>query len=134
MTKFVKSEGYGVIYCCSIYIEPFRTVYLPSVGLFKNRRLQICVCPVCGALIAELTQFNCETESYETIRPKRKKVAKFLKQMEVQKWFELDCKYATKQNAGFVYGINKQMKNGDIYQFSVDFNGKKDLVKIIKNK
>lgn len=120
-----------MIYCCSGYHKPIRTVFLLPDFMYRDRKLEILLCPKCGALVAELTQFNINSQKYEVYRPKRKKTAKFLKEVENGKWQEIKVKYGTKERAGFVYGVNKEMKNGKICQYAVDFNGAKKLVKII---
>lgn len=89
------------------------------------------VCPVCGALVAELVQFNVKKQKYETFRPKRKKTSSFIKQMEEGKWTEIKPKYGTKERNGFVYGVNREYKNGKICQYAVNFNGETKLVKVI---
>lgn len=120
-----------MIYCCGGYHMPSRTVFLSSNLEFRDRKLEILQCPICGTLVAVLTQFNTKKQKYETYRPKRKKTAKFIKKAELGTWFELKVKYGTKSKAGFIYGLNKQLKDGRIFQYSVDFNGKRKLVKVI---
>ena len=99
---------------------------------YRDRKLEIGTCPVCGSLIAVLTQFNVKTQKYETFRPKRKKTVNFIKSVEEGKWREIKVKYGTNEKAGFVYGINKELKSGEIRQYGVNFNGDKRLVKVIK--
>lgn len=123
-----------MIYCCGGYFEPIRTVFLLPDFRFRDRKLEVCICPKCGALIAELTQFNVQAKKYETIRPKRKKTAKFLRNIEDGSWKEIKIKVGTKENAGFVFGVNKERKDGKIYQYAVDFNGQKKLVKTVENR
>ncbi len=120
-----------VIYCCGGYHTPHQTVYLLPENEFKARKLEIIVCPVCGSLAAELTQYNTNTGEYETLRPKRKQAAKFIKKLQEGKWKEQKVCCGTKYNAGFVYGVNVEAKNGKIYQYAVDFNGERKLVKVI---
>lgn len=120
-----------MIYCCGGYHKPQRRIFPLPDYKYKNRELEILICPICGALSVVLTQFNKETHQYETFRPKRKKTAKFLKEMQMQKWEEQKVQYGTKSGAGFVYGVNVQAENGKIYQYAVDFNGSRKLVKII---
>ena len=119
-----------MIFCCGLYHEPFKTVFLSSDFNFRDRKLDILHCPRCGSLIAELTQFNIKEQKYEVFRPNRKKVSKFLKSVEEGKWQEVKIKYGTKERAGFVYGVNREHKDGRIFQYSVDFNGEKKLVKV----
>ena len=87
------------------------------------------MCPRCGALVAELTQFNINEQKYEVYRPHRKKTSKFINEVSSGKWSEVKIKYGTKEKAGFVFGINRQHKNGKVFQYAMDFNGKKKLVK-----
>lgn len=107
------------------------TVILEANKFYKYRKLEILFCPNCGAIVAVLTQINKKTGKLEIYRPKRKSTAKFLKKLENEHWQHYDEKPATKQRAGFVYGVNKQMPNGKIFQYGVDFNGCKKLVKVI---
>ena len=131
VTGFVKSRGNGVIYCCGGYHKPLRTVFLlPDFG-YRDRKLEVVVCPICGALVAELVQFNVKTQKYETFRPKRKKVSAFIKKIENDKWQEIKVQYGTKERSGFVYGINREYKNGKIYQYAFNFNGERKLEKVI---
>ena len=120
-----------MIYCCGGYHKPLRTVLISPDITFKDRKLEILICPKCGVLVAELTQFNIKTNSYEKYRPKRKKTYEFIKKLEQGVWSEQRIKYGTKERQGFVYGLNRQAADGKIYQYSVDFNGEKKLVKII---
>lgn len=82
-------------------------------------------------LIAELTQFNMKKQKYEVFRPKRKRTSEFIKQIENDKWREIRVRYGTKERAGFIFGLNRELKNGIIYQYAVNFNGEKKLVKVI---
>ena len=120
-----------MIFCCGAYFEPIRTVFLLPDFMYRDRKLEVLVCPKCGALVVELTQFNIKTESYETFRPKRKKVGKFIRSIQEGSWKDIKVKVGTKQRAGFVFGVNKLKKDGKIYQYAVDFNGTKKLVKVV---
>ena len=120
-----------MIYCCGGYYDPFRTIMLASDFQYKDRKLEILLCPKCGNLVAVLTQFNIQTNKYETFRPKRKKTVDFLNKVKDGSWFELKVNYGTREKAGFVYGENRLHKDGTIYQYAVNFNGEKKLVKII---
>ncbi len=120
-----------MIYCCGGYYNPSRTVLIAPDFKYRDRKLEILICPKCSALIACLTQYNIETGKYEVVRPKRKKTANFIKKLEAGNWSEIKIKYGTREKAGFVYGINKEFKNGVIHQYAIDFNGVKKLVKVI---
>ncbi len=119
-----------MIFCCGLYYEPFKTVFIASNFEFRDRKLEILHCPRCGALVAELTQFNIKTKEYEIYRPSRKKVSKFIRAIEEGKWQEIKFKYGTKERAGFIYGVNREHKDGRVFQYAVDFNGNKKLVKV----
>ena len=121
-----------MIMCCRQKHKSFVRIVLCDEKLYKDRILEVVICPICGALIAELTQTNTKTGKKEIIRPKRKQTASFIQKMQMQKWKHTEIKTGTKGNQGFVYGENREHKNGKIYQYSVDFNGEKKLVKIVK--
>ncbi len=121
-----------MIICCRHNIEPLLRVFLSSDNQFRDRKLELAVCPVCGTLIAELTQFNIKKSCYEVFRPKRKDTASFIKKMQKLQWKIIDSHPATRSNMNFVFGVNKEYKNGKIYQYAMDFNGTKTLVKIIE--
>lgn len=123
-----------MIYCCGVCRNPDKTVFLSPDAKYRDRKLEILECPKCGKLHAVLTQFNVKIQQYEIFKPKRKKVAKFLhdNETELNKWQEVKIKYGTREKAGFIYGINRESKNGTIYQFAADFNGEKRLVKIVQ--
>ncbi len=122
-----------MIYCCGGYHSPFRTVFISPDFRFRDRKLEIAICPVCKALVAVLTQFNIKKQKYEVFRPKRKKTAKFIQELQNGTWKEINVKYGTKERSGFVFGLNKECKNGSVLQYAVDFNGQKKLVKIVEN-
>ena len=120
-----------MIMCCRQNNEPLVRVYINSDNQFRDRKLEVAVCSVCGALVAELIQFNIKKNIYEVFRPKSKDTVNFIKKMQQLEWKNLEVPSGTKGNMGFVYGVNREYKNGKIYQYSVDFNGIKKLVKVI---
>ncbi len=131
MTEFVKSGVLCMIFCCGGFHTPFRTVILPDTLKYRERKLEVLICPKCGALIAELRQFNIKKQKYELYRPKRKHTSVFLKKIASGKWDEIKVKFGTKERSGFVFGVNREYKSGKICQYAVDFNGQKKLVKVI---
>ena len=120
-----------MIMCCRQKQLPYVSVRIRDDKQFKNRKLEVLICVQCGALIADLTQYNIEKGVWEVIRPKRKNTASFIKKMQKLEWHEIKEKTGTKSNMNYIYGENREHKNGKIYQYSVDFNGVKKLVKIV---
>ena len=121
-----------MLYCCGGYHEPDKIVTLLPTFRHRERKLEVLTCPICGGLVAELVQYNVRTKRYETFRPKKKKILKFIQDVQSGKFDEVKITYGTSHCASFVYGVNKEAKDGKIYQYSVDFNGQKKLVKIIE--
>ena len=121
------------IVCCRCKQEADICLFLKPNKQYRDRKLEVITCCICGALIAELTQFNIQTQKYEVIRPKSKKTSKFL--IKLQKENEElklpNIKTGTKSNMNWIYGVNKERKNGKIYQYAKNFNGQSKLVKII---
>lgn len=124
-----------MIYCCGVYQNPFQTAFLLPNFFYKDRKLEIYLCGNCGKMTAILTQYNVQTKQYETYKPSsRKKTADFIRKIKNGKFDEHTIKHGTKEKSGFAYGVNKQYKNGKIYQYSVNFNDEKKLVKVINLK
>ena len=121
-----------MIYCCGGYHSPIKTIELSSHYKYSERKLEILECPICKTLVAELKMFNIKHQKYEYFRPKRKKTAQFIKDVQSGKWDEIYLKFGTKERSGFVFGENREYKNGKIRQYAVDFNGVKRLVKVVK--
>lgn len=120
-----------MIYCCGLYQRPTRKVVLLPNYDYKDRVLEILECPICGAMLVELTQLSRKTQEYEKIRPKKKRIHNFLRNLEKENWEENIIKFGTKGNAGFIFGLNKELKDGSIRQYAVNFNGQKKLVKVL---
>lgn len=122
-----------MIYCCGSYKTPIKTVFLVSNFKYRDRKLEVYFCSNCSKLKVVFSQFNVQTGEYEVYSPKSKKrTIDFLRQIKKGK-FERDIvTQGSKQKAGFVYGVNKECKNGEIRQYAVDFNDQKKLVKVIR--
>ena len=120
-----------MIYCCGGYHTPDKTVSILPTFKHRERKLEILKCPSCGAIVAVLTQYNVNTKQYETIRPKKKKTLKFLQDIRNGKLDEVKISYGTKSGSAYIFGFNQEAKDGKIYQYAVDFNGQKKLIKVI---
>lgn len=122
-----------MIYCCGVYRTPVRTIFLLPNFKYKDRKLEVYVCSNCTKITAILSQFNLQTQKYEIYKPSsRRKTIDFLKKIKNGKFDGTEVKNGTKERSGFIYGVNKQYKNGEIRQYAVDFNAEKKLVKVIK--
>ena len=131
VTVFAKSRGMVLIYCCGILHKPARIIRLMSDFNYSDRILELFICRVCGKITAELTQFNIKHQKVKKIKLTKRQLAKYISLIREGSWDEIPVEYGTKSKSGFSYGINKQSKNGKIYQYSVDFNGTKTLVKVL---
>lgn len=122
-----------MIYCCGALHRAERVVLLFPNKFCIDRRVEMGFCPNCGNFIVELHQYNLKKRCVMCIRPKRSETGRFIKSLETKKlWYEPGLKSGLKGNAGFVYGKNIEREDGNIYQYSVDFNGTKKLVKVIE--
>lgn len=122
-----------MIYCCGKFQKPVKSVCLLSDFNYTNRRLDIIVCDVCGKITAELSQYNVKTKKFKIRKLQKRQLNRFLINLKNGSWQEVKLNYGTKSASGFNFGVNKQDKKGNIYQYSVDFNGVKKLIKIINN-
>ena len=98
---------------------------------FTNRRLDIIVCNVCGKITAELSQYNVRTKKFKTKKLQKRQLSRYLINLKNGAWQEVKLNTGVKSASGFNFGVNKQDKKGNIYQYAVDFNGMKKLVKVI---
>ncbi len=121
-----------MILCCGSEQKPDFTVRLLSDFKYRERVLEVIICKKCGGIIGELKQYNVRTKKYEIQRLKKRKLAKYVQRLETGRWQEKEIPKGTKGGAGFVYGVNIIDKDGNIYQYSVDFNGVKTHIKTIK--
>ena len=120
-----------MIFCCGRKQNPVKTVRLMPDFKYRERLLELIICEVCGKIIAEITQYNVKTKKYCKKHLSKRQLAKYLARLDNGRWQEVKLDYGTKERAGFVYGVNRIDKEGKIYQYSVDFNGTKTLVKVI---
>ncbi|MBQ9244895.1 hypothetical protein IJ182_01355 [bacterium] len=120
-----------MIYCCGRMQEPVKKLRLANDFRYRERFLNVIVCNVCGKVIAEIIQYDVKKQKLIKKRLAKRQLAKFLERLKDGSWQEIKNEYGTKGKAGFIYGVNRVDKNGKIYQYSVDFNGTKTLVKII---
>jgi len=131
VTVFAKSWGMVLIYCCGMLHKPDRVIRIMSDFKYSDRVLELYICEVCGKITAELTQFNIKHQKVKKKRIEKRQLAKFVSLFSNGSFEEKSVEYATKSRAGFSYGVNRQEKDGKIYQYAVDFNGTKTLVKIL---
>ena len=141
-TKSGKAENGGcirkvigewfVIFCCGREQKPDRILRLLPDFTYRERVLEIIVCKNCGRMTGELSQYNVKTKKCEKKRLKKRQLAKYVQRLENGRLQEKEIPKGTKGGAGFVYGVNIADKEGNIHQYSVDFNGVKTYIKTIK--
>ncbi len=111
--------------------------FLEDTDKFKNRRLEIGVCPFCGNKILGLFQRDKKTDKLVYIRTRDKKAKRLYEELKSQiDYKRSDIPKGTKSNMGFVFGKNEVHNvNGEkiIFQKAVDFNGTEKIVKKIVN-
>ena len=117
--------------CCSIEQKPVKIVKLLPDFKYKDRILQVFVCCKCGKITAELRQYCIRHKKFKIKKLSKRQLAKYVVKQPDNSWCEVKIEKGIKQRAGFIYGVNKVDKNGKIYQYAVDFNGVKTLVKEI---
>lgn len=107
--------------------------YLAETELYTNRYLSIGFCPNCNKPVAELVQFRFDGQVEKEVLSGVGANTLMLCHAN-----EIICSLKTylkkRKNSkpyGWVYGINKQLKNGKIKQYAADFYGNKELIKSI---
>ena len=107
--------------------------FLEDTENFKNRRLEIGICPFCNNKILGLFQRYKKTEKLVYIRARDKKAKRLYEELKSQiDYKRSDIPKGTKSNMGFVFGKNEVHNvNGEkiILQKAVDFNGTEKIVK-----
>ena len=121
-----------MIYCCHTLSEVENIIPLMDNNVFTNCRIEVGRCRKCKSKIAQVIQYNINTQKIEIIRkPSKTKLDGFIsyfKKRQSQNIYK--AKYGNKSNMAFVYGKNLE-KRDRIEQYSVDFNGTEILVKTI---
>ena len=99
--------------------------------LYTSRFLSIGFCPKCKKPVAEILEFRFDGEVNKEIFSGINANTIMLCHAE-----EILCslthpnyKKTKSKPYGWVYGINKQLKNGKIKQYAADFYGNKELIK-----
>jgi hypothetical protein len=111
--------------------KPVRVIRIMPDFNYSDRVLELFICEVCGKITAELTQFNIKHQKIKKKRLEKRRLANYIALLKDGSWKEIPVDFGTKSRAGFSYGVNKKDKDGKIYQYSVDFNGTKTLVKVL---
>ena len=111
--------------------------FLEDTPKFKNRRLEIGICPYCETKIVGLFEKDKTTNQLYFIRTRDKKAKRLYERMKSQiDYKKSDIPKGTKSNMGFVFGKNEIRKIDGrkmIFQKGVDFNGTEKIVKRIND-
>lgn len=113
--------------CCSKFYP--KEVYYLTPKDYAERILEVGFCPKCGVFVAELRKLNYDGH-WSIEYAKRKKAFRLYEanKNDITRNIVVKLKYGNKSNMGFHYGENVETKEG-IKQYSVDFNGSKELQK-----
>ena len=107
--------------------------FLYDTQKFKNRRLEIGVCPYCNNKIVGLFEKDKITNQLYFVRARDKKAKRLYEKLKSQiDYKKSDIPKGTKSNMGFVFGKNEIKKfdgKNVIFQKAVDFNGTEKTVK-----
>lgn len=112
--------------------------FLDDNEKYKNRRLEIGVCPFCDNKIYGLFEKEKTSEKSVFVRARDKKGKRLYDSLKSQiNYKKSDIMKGTKANMAYVFGINEEhIINGKkiILQKAVDFNGTQKVVKRINMK
>ena len=114
--------------------------FLSDNEKFKQRRLEIGVCPYCDNKIYGLFEKEKSTGKIFFIRLRDKKGKRLYDSLKSQiDYKKSDIAKGTKSNMAYIYGVNEEhLINGKkvVLQKAVDFNGTQKVVKrkILKEK
>lgn len=91
--------------------------------------MEIGFCPKCGAFVLEYRKLDYDGKCFIEYL-KRKKALRLFDQLknDITREVVTKVKHGNKSNMGFKYGENIEVNN-QIKQYSVDFNGTKELIR-----
>ena len=116
-------------HCCQFKADDIYC--LAETELYTLRYLSIGFCPICKKPVAELvqTRFDGQIEK-EVISGVGANTMMLCHAEEIVRSIKENYFIRKKSKPyGWVYGINKQLKNGKIKQYAADFYGNKELIK-----
>ncbi len=118
---------------CHGLFSPYEVWFLEDNEIFKNRRLEIGICPFCGNKILGLFEKNKVSNKIVYSRFRDRKAKRVYQDLKPQiDYKKSDILKGSKSNMGFVYGKNEVLNAEGktvIIQKSVDFNGTETIVK-----
>lgn len=108
------------IFCCGRYNLSDERLKLPINDKYKERILEICICPVCNKTKAILTQKRINDNCIVENRPKKGKTNDFIKRYKAEALGDLNKMICAKgkYNHNWVYADGKN-------KIAKDFNGHK---------
>lgn len=123
--------------CCGRFYP--KEVYNLDLKNYSGGLLEVGFCPHCGNFICVVGKKDYNREWHYQVA-KRKQALKLYE--EYKNFISEDLtykkqKYGNRSNMGFRYGLNLEIKNSKrevigTKQYSVDFNGSKELIKFNK--
>lgn len=118
-------------HCCQFKADDIYC--LAENELYSTRILSIGFCPDCNAPVAELLEFRFDGEvSKQTFVGIDANTIVLCHADEIlYSMRELNHKKTKSKPYGWVYGINKELKNGKTRQYACDFYGNKELIKTL---
>ena len=116
-------------HCCQFKADDI--YYLHDTDLFSSRILSIGFCPICKKPVAELIEWRFDgAMNKQTLSGiNANNLVMSCQQDIVYSIKELNYKKYKSKPYGWVYGINRDSKNGKARQYACDFYGNKELIK-----
>ena len=118
-------------HCCQFKADDI--YYLKDNDISTTRILAIGFCPICKKPVAELTEYTfagginkvsaAGIQAQHLVMNYNSEILYSMKEMNYRKF-----KY---KPFGWKFGVNKEYKNGKVYQYACDFYGNKELIKTI---
>lgn len=106
---------------------------LAENDLYTTRTLSIGFCPICKKPVAELLEWRFDGKVFKQtlVGVEANTVVLSLADEILYSLKEINNKKTKSKPYGWVYGINKQLKNGKARQYACDFYGNKELIKTV---
>ena len=118
-------------HCCNFAAD--EVYYLEETEFYHTRLLSIGFCPICKKPVAQLIEWRFDGKIFKEILSGVNANTMVLSHANeiISSIGDINTHKIKGKPFGWVYGLNKQLKDKKIKQYACDFYGNKELVKTL---